>query len=224
MSEPQFAGTVPAGRWDASMLEPLAEINEEVVEALTSASAGESAAGAVVGELRWRWQALDAAARLRLAHCPYLLLDAGFAHAELWAALPRASVNDAPLRRESASRLKPMPTPLIRRVLLLAWHLARANRFTARLALGMSSECAQLLATCRLADLEWYAQQRPAFVRPRWEDRPALWRALMAAAALEKSRDLERLQRWGLQKLAAEALSSAAGGCSAPVTLGSRLR
>jgi hypothetical protein len=224
MSDAQFAGLELAGRWDSGVLEPLAEINEEVVEVLTGASAAESAAGPVITALRWRWQALAAPARRRLAHCPYLLLDAGFARPELWAALPRAAVNDAPLVGDSAARLKPMPTPLIRRVLLLGWHLARANRFTARLALGMSTECAQLLTRCRLADLEWFAEQRPAFVRPRWEDRPELWQALMGAAAIEKSLDLERLQCWGLQKLAAEALGSGAGGCSAPVTLESRLR
>jgi hypothetical protein len=224
MSEPQFAGSALTGRWDNSMLEPLAEINEEVVEALTCASARDGAPGPVVGALRWRWQGLGASARHRLVRCPYLLLDARFAHAELWAALPRASVHEGAGPSEPGSRLSPMPTPLIRRVLLLAWHLARANRFTARLALGMSAECAQLLATCRLADLEWFAEQRPVFVRPRWENRPELWHALMGAAAADKHRDLERLQRWGLQALAAETLSAAAGGLTSAVTLGTRLR
>ena len=212
MSEPHFAGHALVGGWDSSMLEPLAEINEEVVELLTGACAPGPAGGAVVSALRWRWEALGAPARARLAHCPYLLLDAGFAHPRLWAALPRASVNDARLPQAAGLRQQPMPTPLIRRVLLLAWHLARANRLTARLALGMSGECAQLLAGCRLADLEWFAEQRPAFVRPRWEDRPELWHALMGAAASEKTLDLERLQRWGLQKLAAEALNAAVRG------------
>ena len=224
MSEPQFAGNALVGRWDSSMLEPLAEINEAVVEVLAGAYPLGTVTAPVVNSLRWRWQALGAPARLRLAHCPYLLLDAGFARPELWAALPRASVNDALLPLEAGSRLKAMPTSLIRRVLLLAWHLARANRLTARIALGMNAECAQLLASCRLADLECFAEQRPAFVRPRWEDRPEYWHALMGAAAAEKSRDLERLQRWGLQKLAAEALSAAVNGCSALVTLGPRLR
>lgn len=212
MSEPQFAASAQVGSWDSSMLEPLAEINEEVVELLTGACAPGHAGSAVISALRWRWEALGTPARARLARCPYLLLDAGFARAELWAALPRASVNDAQLPTDAGNRLRPMPTPLIRRVLLLAWHLARANRLTARLALGMSADCAQLLAGCRLADLEWFAEQRPAFVRPRWEDRPELWHALMGAAASEKSRDLERLQRWGLQKLAAEALNASARG------------
>ncbi len=220
MSEPQSAEIAPAGRWDSSVLEPLAEINEDVVEALTGAGGADSAVGPALGGLRWRWQALGAPARRRLVRCPYLLLDAGFAHAELWAALPRASVHELPPAREFAARLRPMPTALIRRVLLLAWHLARANRLTARLALGMSAECAQLLARCRLADLDWYAEQRPAFIRPRWEHRPTLWHALMAAAALEKTRELERLQGWGLQMLAAEALNST----PAAVTFGARLR
>jgi len=217
MSEPQSAELALAGRWDNSVLEPLAEINEDVVEALIGA---DDAVGPPLGGLRWRWQALGAPARRRLVRCPYLLLDAGFAQAQLWAALPRASVHELPPAREFTTRLRPMPTSLIRRVLLLAWHLARANRLTARLALGMSGECAQLLARCRLADLDWYAEQRPAFIRPRWEHRPALWHALMVAAALEQTRELERLHSWGLQMLAAETLNST----PAAVTFGARLR
>jgi len=220
MSEPQSAEITLAGRWDSSVLEPLAEINEDVVETLTGAGGADGTVGPALGGLRWRWQALGAPARRRLVRCPYLLLDAGFAHVNLWAALPRASVHDLPPAPGFSSRLRPMPTPLIRRVLLLAWHLARANRLTARLALGMSAECTQLLARCRLADLDWYAEQRPAFIRPRWENRPALWHALMAAAALEKTGELERLQSWGLQMLAAEALNST----TAAVTFGARLR
>jgi hypothetical protein len=217
MSEPQFAELALAGRWDSSVLEPLAEINAEVVEALIGA---DDAGGPPLGGLRWRWQALGAPARRRLVRCPYMLLDAGFAQAQLWAALPRASVHELSPAREFTARPRPMPTSLIRRVLLLAWHLARANRLTARLALGMSGECAQLLARCRLADLDWYAEQRPTFIRPRWEHRPALWHALMVAAALEQTRELERLQSWGLQMLAAETLNSPA----AAVTFGARLR
>jgi hypothetical protein len=220
MSEPQSLDIALAGRWDSSVLEPLAEINEEVMEALTCAGRPAGSDGPALGGLRWRWQALGAPARRRLVRCPYLLLDAGFGHAELWAALPRASVHEVPPVREFTTRPQPMPVSLIRRVLLLAWHLARANRLTARLALGMSAECAQLLARCRLADLDWYAEQRPEFIRPRWEHRPALWHALMAAAALEKSHELERLQSWGLQMLAAETLSLT----TSAVTSGARLR
>ena len=223
MSEPQFSGPGAIAQWDSSMLEPLAEINEEVVEALIAGSEREAGSDPGTGALRGRWQALAAPARQRLVRCPYLLLDAGFAHAALWAALPRVSVHEAS-PPGSAATPRPMPAQLIRRTLLLAWHLARANRLTARLALGMSSECAQLLSSCRLADLEWYAEQRPAFVRPRWESRPDLWQALISAAALENTHELERLQRWGLQKLAAETLGGAAGGYLPAVTLGPRVR
>jgi hypothetical protein len=46
----------------------------------------------------------------------------------------------------------------------------------------------------------------------------------MSAAAIENQYELERLQRWGLQKLAAEALTSAADGYLPAVTLAPRLR
>ena len=198
------------GAWDRGLLEPLAELNLEVLDALAGAAAA----------LRWPWRALGEAARQRLAHCPFLLVDAAFARPELWANLPRAGVHEAlPLNSAgvgtglgtgagaAGAPRGPLSTPLLRRVLLFAWHLAHANRLAACVALGMSAPCAALVAACRFADLEALAERRPAWIRPRWDDRPEVWQAWLAAAAQESPRALESLQLWGLQMLAAEALA-----------------
>jgi hypothetical protein len=181
--------------WDAALLEPLAELNAGILDALASAEAS----------LQWQWRALGEPARLRLARCPYLLADAGLTRPELWAGLRAAGVQEAVPLRAGANGSGLLATPLLRQILVFAWHLARANGLGARIALGMSPTCAAVLARCRLADLETLAEQRPAWIRPRWHDRPRLWQAWLTAAAQESPRALERLQLWGLQTMAADA-------------------
>ena len=194
MTESQYFNASLGVPPDATLLDPIAELNAEILDAFAGAAAG----------LQWQWRALSEDARLRLARCPFLLVDAGFARPELWASLPSVGVHEAlPLRTLLAQRGS-LATPLLRRVLLIAWHMARANRSGARIALGMSASCASVVAGCRIADLEALAERRPAWIRPRWDDRPDVWRAWLSAAAQESPHGLERLQLWGLQMLAAD--------------------
>ncbi|SRR5260221_153258 len=211
MPELQYLDTRLSCSWDSSLLAPMTELNAEILEAMFDAAPPNEAAGNAA-DLQWRWRALGEPARLRLAHCPYLLLDAGFAAAETWAGLRRAGVHEsAPLSPAPASPASASPAPfaasLIRRVLHFAWHLARSNAPGARIALGMSADCVAVVARCRLLDLEALAEHRPAWIRPRWAELPGLWQAWLETAALESPRPLERLQLWGLQALAAEVLA-----------------
>jgi hypothetical protein len=206
MLELQYLDTRLSCSWDSSLLAPMTELNAEILETLFGAAPRTGAAGNAAS-LQWRWRALGEPARLRLAHCPYLLLDAGFATAETWAGLRRAGVHEsAPVSATPESR-SPFAAALIRRVLHFAWHLARSNAPGARIALGMSVDCVAVVARCRLVDLEALAEHRPAWIRPRWAELPGLWQAWLESAALESPRQLERLQLWGLQALAAEVLA-----------------
>ncbi len=206
MPELQYLDTRLSCSWDASLLAPMSELNAEILESLFGAASGTSAAGNGAS-LRWRWQALGEPARLRLARCPYLLLDAGFSTAETWAGLRRAGVHEvAPASALPEGRAL-FAASLIRRVLHFAWHLARSNAPGARIALGMSLDCVAVVARCRLVDLEALAEHRPAWIRPRWAERPGLWQAWLESAALDSPRTLERLELWGLQALAAELLA-----------------
>jgi len=176
--------------------DPLVELNAEIVEVLAGGSAG----------LQWQWRALGEAARVRLARCPFLLADAGFAESRLWAGLPTAGVHEAQPPASTEAQRCALPTPLLRRVLLYAWHLARVRPLTARMTLGMCERCLAVVAGCRLADLEALAERRPPWIRARWGERPELWRSWLAAAAQESPLQLELLQLWGLQMIAAEVM------------------
>src|SRR5258708_14952856 len=163
--------TRPICGWDSSLLAPMSELNAEILEAMFDAAPLAEAAGNAAG-LQWRWRALGAPARLRLAHCPYLLLDAGFAAAQTWADLRRAGVHESAPLSAAPESPGPFAASLIRRVLHFAWHLARSNAPGARIALGMSADCIAVLAKCPLLDLEALAEHRPTWIRPRWAELP----------------------------------------------------
>ena len=196
MQEPQYIVAAAGNNWDHTVIEPLAELNLDLLDALLGA-------GSTLG---WRWRALGDDARVRLARCPFLLIDLGGAQPQLWSNLPRGGVHEAHPVSALLAQRGLLPTPLLRRVLLFAWHLARANPLAARITLGMSAPCAALVAACRFADLEALAEHRPAWIRPRWHDRTEIWQAWLVAAAEESPRGLENLQLWGLQKLAADVI------------------
>lgn len=206
MSEAQYLDTILSCKWDAALLEPVAELNTEILDALVGAPLRHPGNSAEAS-LHWQWRALGEPARLRLARCPYLLVDAGFARPELWASLPRAGVHEGVPVSALPHHRRPLATPLLRRILVFGWHLARSNGLGARIALGMSPACVSVMASCRFADLEALAEQRPPWIRPRWDDRPEVWKAWLTAAAEESPYRLERLQLWGLQRLAADVVA-----------------
>src|SRR5260221_14221515 len=147
MPELQYLDTRLSCSWDSSLLAPMTELNAEILEAMFDAAPPNEAAGNAA-DLQWRWRALGEPARLRLAHCPYLLLDAGFAAAETWAGLRRAGVHESAPLSPAPGTSAPLAAALIRRVLHFAWHLARCNSPGARIALGMSLDCVTAVAPC----------------------------------------------------------------------------
>jgi hypothetical protein len=194
MSESHNFGVGRSGAPKCELHEPLVELNMEILHSHI----------ATVPGLQNQWRALSVPARLRLAGCPFLLADAGFAQPQRWGRLPNLAVHETlPLRALLANR-SVLPAPLVRRVLVLAWQMARENRPNARIALGMNRVCAGIVAGSRLADLEALAERRPGWIRPRWDQHCNVWRAWLNAAAKESPRRLEVLQLWGLQMLAAE--------------------
>ena len=92
---------------------------------------------------------------------------------------------------------------LVRRTLVLAWHLARSNRRWRASASRMTAATAERLAHSRLKDLEALAERAPAWIVPRWEQQPRVWRQLMRAARARRTAALRQAQLRGLQLLAA---------------------
>lgn len=125
---------------------------------------------------------IDPSTRQQLALCPFLLLDASFTDAARWKP-PEAvqqHVEAAPSQTNSATRA----IALGRATCVLSWHLVRTDQVAARLVLGVSPECAAVIAQSGLTELQELAARfvRHRWFKPRWHDRPDAWRRLIRLA------------------------------------------
>jgi hypothetical protein len=157
------AGRWRVGEWlaDGSM-EAVAETNAQCLDFLCQLAAqpARSLPAMFSGQLD-AWRGLSPAARVQLAASPYLLVDAGFDDDARWALPARRMVQDqAPAPRE-ALFTGPTAEVFLRSVLVLGWHLARANRQLARVVLGMSPAGAARIAALKLRDLDWVMLDHP---------------------------------------------------------------
>jgi hypothetical protein len=194
-------GLVPAEGWDPGLQGQLAEINAQLLESLRRRAhvAAGAAHAPLIAELAPLWKRLGEPALHALARCPYLLFDAGFGRPEYWA----GAVHEASELRDGGLTQVIEPD-LVRRTVMLGWHLARANPFAARMSLGMTPQCARLIAAMRLRELEMLVERRAIQCRLRWEDRPMVWRQLLEVAATGSLAQLEALRFRGVQLMAAD--------------------
>jgi hypothetical protein len=207
-TKPSVSRHWAAGDWLAGgVLDPLLEINALCVDLLCG-MAGGGASLPIVQELVPLWRALSDDGRRRLAHCPYLLVDAGFSDEARWRRLQKHSVNDQPRDLRAGCFAGERAAGFGRRVLVYGWHLARAHRSVARIALGMTPICLARIAELSLRDLDWVCEQHPGWVRPRWEAQPLVWRQMLAAAVNADGTALQQASLRGIQLLAAGALGS----------------
>jgi hypothetical protein len=206
MSE-YFVSPPRVGSWDSALLAPVAEINEHMIELLRQMAVapwapGERPTPRLISVLREQWRQLDSKALRRLAGCPYLLLDADFSQPERWHRRLSDGVMDGPSCNGYFEGRHGVA--LLRRMLLLAWHLARCNRLMAQLTLGLTSAVADAIAAARLKDLEAIAELAPPWIVPRWEQQPIVWQQLLTAASRGQGMLLRQAQLRGLQLLAGE--------------------
>jgi hypothetical protein len=192
-------------RWfEDEAFAPIPEINELALrQARRRAQSAAAGGDALLRELRGLWCALDDAALVRVARCPYLLVDAGFADPMRWHFEGAPGVRDA--ERLHGVFCGEGASELARLVFTYSWHLARAHRHAARLAFGMSVECIELIAAFTPNQIMQIADRHPYWVGPRWPRRIGTWRMLLHAALDHDPRSLELAQLAGLRMLAGEA-------------------
>jgi hypothetical protein len=212
--EDRNAPAVPGiARWlDCATLETLLELNEDAL-ALIAEQASACPGSGPLPQVAAAWAALDAPARRRAAGCLYLLLDAGFAEPERWRAA--LGVGDAAPRAYAPFFTVARAAPLAHSVFTYAWHLARSQAAAARLLLGMSGACLPLIARCTLRQIHALAERHPEWLTPRWPAQPAVWRALLAAAAHDDGAALERTRLHGQALLAGSVRAGRAAAMNA---------
>ena len=170
-------------------LAPICDINEQCLQMLVEAArTSQSSSEPFVRQLLSLIETLDAATLATAARFPFLLVDFGFRDSEWWNAI--AGGNDS--AANDVVWLSPFPrattTKLSRAILMLAWHTVRTDAETSVVLLGIAPAVARLLRSLRLQDIDRIAEQHFRRVRPRWEDRPGVWRQLLICA---KSTEVE---------------------------------
>lgn len=195
--------------WFASgVLDPLLEINNQCIDLLCGmADAGASGMPLLQG-LAPLWRVMGQEARRRLASCPYLLVDAGFADESRWRQLVEHRVSDQPREWRVACFGGERAQGLARRVLTYGWYLARSHPSVARVALGMSPACVARISALGLRDLDLASEVYPGWIRPRWESQVAVWRQLLTAASSTDEPAMQKAALRGIPLLAAGTLPS----------------
>lgn len=184
----------------------LREINGQCIDLLCAMADRGDRSLPLAGELAPLWRTLSPDARRRLAACPWLLVDAGFADAGRWRQLGESRVGDQP-REWRVACLGGGPA-FARRVMTYAWHVARSHRSAARVALGMTAASIEHIAVLGLRDLDAASELYPGWVRPRWESQVPVWRQLLTAAVNGDEPAMQQAGLRGIQLLAAGSLAS----------------
>ena len=184
------------------------EVNERCIEMLVNAARHEQDRPfALVSELRELLRSLDPPTRQRAAQLTFLLVDMEFANPDWWHAArnhPSQQMR-TPLWRGCFPR--PSAIQLARATLLLAWNSLRADPVTARILLGMAPGVSDLIADLKFDEIDRIAQKRFRHVRPRWDDRPAVWRRLLLAAQAQDEKLMGEFNLHGVQLLVGELLT-----------------
>jgi len=138
-------------------LAPLFEVNQRLVELIWNGVTSPPLCLA------------DMAVRKRLARCPFLLVDAGLSDPKEWPDIDPKS--EGFFRRDEA-------VALARMTFVFAWSMARTHREASCIVLGISPVSAAFIAGLGLASLQALAEDRWWSIKPRWVDRPEVWRRL----------------------------------------------
>jgi hypothetical protein len=183
------------------------EVNERCIEMLVNAARHEQDRPfALVSELRTLLRSLDPPTRQRAARAAFVLVDMEFANPDWWHTAHHRPLQQmrTPLWRGCFPR--PTGIQLARATLLLAWNSLRADPVTARILLGMAPGVSDVIAGLRFDEIDRIAQKHFRHVRPRWDDRPAVWRRLLLAAQGDDEKLMGEFNLQGIQLLVGELL------------------
>lgn len=161
---------------------------------------------AIVSQHRTLWRGLSETARKRAACTPFLLMDLHFQDVDWW-----HSVRDPrPIRRRKmvlhAAFTGKIAGELMRETLMLAWSTVAFDRGAASVMLGMTPVVSGIIAGLGPQDVERIAARHSSHLQPRWEDFPAFWGKLLAAARDGDEESLHEIHLHGAQLIGSELL------------------
>jgi hypothetical protein len=191
---------------ELSDLRPLYEINERCLELLVRAARTDRPTFPLVCYLRELLCSVTPETRARAAHRPLLLIDMHLANGELWRAAKDRPDRPTPRPAWQGAFARPAAVQLARSTLSLAWHKVRVAPHELFL-LGITTDVADAIAQLSITEIAAVAERYFRHIRPRWEDRPAVWRRLLLSAQSEDIRRSRDFNLYGIQLLTAELMS-----------------
>lgn len=183
------------------------------------AGPGRRLSGGLPSALSAALAGIDAAARIRIAKCPFFLFSLGQNESRLWSPLfagePRPDLVDA-LGRPPAAEAR-----IVSATLALLWRYAVHNPYAARVLSGAGNDWCERIADCALVDLIEYAAGRGGLLRLRRSGNSVFWRRLLVTGACEDQEMRQAAQVWALQSILTRptgsvALRLPAAACSMP--------
>jgi hypothetical protein len=186
------------------VLRPLHDVNQCCIELLVKAACTDSSGLPLVRQFGPILRRMTADARERAALKAFLLVDMEFANGSWWQLVKNHPARPLPPAQASYfSRAHAIQ--LSRATLTLTWHSVRTNGWEACL-LGVHPTVAELIGTFSLTEIERIVERQYRHVRPRWEDRPAVWQLLLESACSQDIRLMREFTLRGLQLIAGELL------------------
>lgn len=195
----------PEDPLSAESLRPVHEINERCLQLLAGAAQDPKESGLELAtQLKDVLSGLTPEARRRAAERVFLLVDFEFRNVEWWRRALDASARPSRTGDWQGGFARRDAVPLARATLTLAWHTARSDSVATPVLLGLSTDVAAVVATLQLADIDRIAEAQFRALRPRWEDRPAVWRRLLLAARAGDAAAMRDFTLHGLQLMAGD--------------------
>jgi hypothetical protein len=186
-------------------LESVRELNEHCLTALVGQAAQSSAIQpALLGKLKATWAQATVRSCSFAAAVPFLLVDMGFAQPQIWETLSVHRMASAPVTGVQAYFAEADARFLARGMLVLARTISRHHARHAGPLLGLDPKVSRLVAQLSLSQLEHLASHHYAQVKPRWENRPFIWRHLLEAALHENQAERAKFSLYGIQLLAGD--------------------
>jgi hypothetical protein len=190
-----------------SDLRPLYEINERCLDLLMRAARTDRPTFPLVCYLRELLCSLTPETRARAARRPLLLIDMQLANGELWRAANDRAGRPTPRPTWQGAFPRPAAAQLADWTLSFAWHKVRSAPHELCL-LGITTDVANGIAQLPITEIAPVAERYLRYVRPRWEDRPAVWRRLLLSAQSEDTFRARDFSLYGIQLLTAELMSA----------------
>jgi hypothetical protein len=165
---------------------------------------------ALVSELRELLKSADRSMRQRAAQVSFLLVDMEFGNPDFWHVVCSHPGQQLKTPQWRGAFPRGSGIQLAHATLMLAWNSLRTDPATARILLGMAQSVGDLIAHLKFDEIDRIAHKRFRHVRPRWDDRPAVWRRLLLAAQSDDAKLLGAVNLHALQLLTGELLADGA--------------